>query len=329
LLKNDVFRKFKTKSSYRHGWIDDRYVYLPVRTISKEKYQGIVYNLEVENDNSYVCEFATVHNCWTPWFALFGSMSGFDRIEDCFEEQTPKIFALETGLSSDPGMNWRLSALDRFSLVSNSDSHSPSKVGREANVFDCELNYKTIREVLKSKDKKRFLYTIEFFPEEGKYHFDGHRLCGVRLSPQQTKENKGLCPKCGKPVTVGVMSRVDKLADRPEGYTPSNAIAFKNLIPFNEIIAQTKGVAANSVAVERDYRSFIAKFGTEFDILIKVAPQDLIKGLPKRVADGVLRMRQGKVNINPGFDGEYGKVSLFDSNEDYSATKGEQQLSLF
>ena len=266
---------------------------------------------------------------WTPWFSLFGSMSGFDRIQDCFENQTPKIFALETGLSSDPAMNWRLSALDRFTLISNSDSHSPSKIGREANVFNCELSYEAIREVLKNKDKEKFLYTIEFFPEEGKYHFDGHRLCGVRLSPQQTKENKGLCPKCGKPVTVGVMNRVEKLADRPEGYTPSNAITFKNLIPFDEIIAQTKGVAARSVAVERDYRSFIAKFGTEFDILIRATPAELVKGLPKRVADGVLRMRQGKVNINPGFDGEYGKVSLFDSNEDPSATKGEEQLSLF
>jgi len=163
LLKDSAFHKFKTKSPYRHGWIDDNYIYLPIRSILKEKYQGQVYNLEVKEDNSYVCEFTTVHNCWTPWFSVFGSMSGFDRIEDCFEEQTTKIFALETGLSSDPAMNWRLSALDKFTLVSNSDSHSSSKIGREANVFDCELNYKTIREVLKTKDKKRFLYTIEFF----------------------------------------------------------------------------------------------------------------------------------------------------------------------
>jgi uncharacterized protein (TIGR00375 family) len=266
---------------------------------------------------------------WTPWFSLFGSMSGFDRIQDCFENQTPKIFALETGLSSDPAMNWRLSSLDRFTLISNSDSHSPSRIGREANVLNCELSYKAIREVLKTKDKARFLYTIEFFPEEGKYHYDGHRLCGVRLSPQQTRENKGICPKCGKPVTVGVLSRVDKLADRPEGYTPSNAIAYKNLIPLDEIVAQVKGVASTSVAVERDYRSFIAKFGTEFDILIRATPAELIKGLPKRVADGVLKVRQGKVNINPGFDGEYGKIALFDANEDPLASKGEQQLSLF
>jgi uncharacterized protein (TIGR00375 family) len=267
---------------------------------------------------------------WTPWFSLFGSMSGFDRIEDCFEDQTPKIFALETGLSSDPAMNWRLSALDKFTLISNSDSHSPSKIGREANVFNCELSYKAIRETLKSKDKSRFLYTIEFFPEEGKYHFDGHRNCKVRFSPQQTKQAKGICPQCGKPVTVGVMNRVDKLADRPEGYRPSNAIDYKNLIPFAEIIAQTKGVAPNSVAVEREYLTFIAKFQTEFDILIKATPEQLIKGLPKRVADGVLRMRQGKVTIDAGFDGEYGKIALFKGTDEALETKkGEEQLSLF
>jgi len=294
----------------------------PILGLDAAELAGIIFDID-EN-----CMIVPGH-IWTPWFSLFGSMSGFDRIQDCFENQTPKIFALETGLSSDPAMNWRLSALDKFTLISNSDSHSPSKIGREANVFNCELSYKAIREVLKTKDKQKFLYTIEFFPEEGKYHYDGHRLCGVRFSPQQTKENKGLCPKCGKPVTVGVMSRVDKLADRPEGYTPSNAIGYKNLIPFNEIVAQVRGVASNSVAVERDYRSFIAKFGTEFDILIRATPAELIKGLPKRVADGVLKMRQGKVNINPGFDGEYGKVSLFDASEGQSETKGEQQLSLF
>ena len=140
---------------------------------------------------------------WTPWFSVFGSMSGFDKIEDCFEKQTEKIFALETGLSSDPTMNWRLSALDRFTLISNSDSHSPSRIGREANVFNCEMDYNTISEVLKTKDKKKLLYTIEFFPEEGKYHFDGHRLCGIRWSPQETKAHNGKCPKCGRNVTGG------------------------------------------------------------------------------------------------------------------------------
>jgi uncharacterized protein (TIGR00375 family) len=264
---------------------------------------------------------------WTPWFSLFGSMSGFDKIQDCFEEQTQKIFALETGLSSDPAMNWRLSALDRYTLVSNSDSHSPAKIGREANVFDCELNYKTIREVLKTKDKKRFLYTIEFFPEEGKYHFDGHRLCGVRWSPKETKEHQGRCSKCSKPVTVGVMNRVEQLADRPEGYLPSGAIPFKNLIPLDEIIADAKGIAKTSVGVEKDYRSFIAKFGNEFEILLRASQEDLCKSLPARIAEGIMRVRAGKVNIKAGFDGEYGIISIF--GEEEKQEKSEQQLSLF
>jgi uncharacterized protein (TIGR00375 family) len=264
---------------------------------------------------------------WTPWFSLFGSMSGFDRIEDCFEEQTKNIFALETGLSSDPAMNWRLSALDKFTLISNSDSHSPQKIGREANVFDCALDYKTIREVLKSKDKKRFLYTVEFFPEEGKYHYDGHRLCGTRLSPKETKANNGKCPKCGKPVTVGVVNRVEKLADRQEGFTPDNAIPFKSLIPLDEIIADAKGVGKTSQAVERDYRSIIAKFGTEFEVLMKASKVDLLKGLPPKIADGVLRVREGRVNIKAGYDGEYGIISIF--GDEGNSAEGEKQLSLF
>jgi len=264
---------------------------------------------------------------WTPWFSLFGSMSGFNRIEDCFEEQTPKIFALETGLSSDPGMNWRLSTLDKYTLISNSDSHSPSKIGREANVFNCELDYKTIREVLKNKDKRRFLYTIEFFPQEGKYHYDGHRLCGMRLSPTQTKDNKGRCPKCGKPVTVGVMNRVEQLADRPDGFMPSTAIPYRNLVPLDEIIAEAKGINKGAMAVERDYHSLVAKFGTELDILIRAPKEDLLRGLPGRVAEGILRVRDGKVNIKAGFDGEYGTISIF--GEEEKQGKNEQQLSLF
>jgi len=264
---------------------------------------------------------------WTPWFSLFGSMSGFDKIEDCFEDQTSKIFALETGLSSDPAMNWRLSALDKFTLISNSDSHSPQKIGREANVFDCELDYLTIREVLKTKDKKRFLYTIEFFPEEGKYHYDGHRLCGTRMSPKETKANNGKCPKCGKPVTVGVVNRIEALANRPEGFTPDNAIPFKSLIPLEEIIADARGVGKASLAVERDYRSILAKFGTEFEVLLKASKADLLKGLPPKIADGVLRVREGRVSIKAGYDGEYGIISIF--GDENKPREGEKQLSLF
>lgn len=292
----------------------------PILGLDAKEIARIVFDID-EN-----CMLVPGH-IWTPWFSLFGSMSGFDKIEDCFEEFTPKIFALETGLSSDPAMNWRLSALDRFSLISNSDSHSPSKIGREANVFDCGLDYKTIRDVLRTKDKKRFLYTIEFFPEEGKYHFDGHRNCGIVFSPKETREHKGRCPKCGKPLTVGVMNRVEQLADRAEGYTPESAIPFKNLIPFDEIIADAKGVGAGSVGVERDYRAFIARFGTEFNILLKATEEELRENLPGRIAEGIMRVRRGKADIRPGFDGEYGKISLFSAGE--KTAKSEEQLKLF
>ncbi|MFH1281860.1 MAG: endonuclease Q family protein [Candidatus Omnitrophota bacterium] len=291
----------------------------PIIGIAAAELARIVFDID-EN-----CMVVPGH-IWTPWFSVFGSMSGFDKIEDCFEKQTEKIFALETGLSSDPAMNWRLSALDRFTLISNSDAHSAQKIGREANIFNCELDYKTIREVLKTKDKSRFLYTIEFFPEEGKYHFDGHRLCNIRWSPQETKKHNGKCPKCGKLVTVGVVNRVEKLADRPEGFKPDNAIPFKNLIPFVEIIAEARGVGKASVNVERDYMAYLAKFGTEFNVLLKASKEELLKSLPPKVVDGVLRVRAGKVNIKAGFDGEYGIISIFD---DEQQEKNEQQLSLF
>ena len=291
----------------------------PIIGLSAAELARIVFDID-EN-----CMVVPGH-IWTPWFSLFGSMSGFDKIEDCFEEQTSKIFALETGLSSDPAMNWRLSALDKFTLISNSDAHSPQKIGREGNVFDCELNYETIREVLKTKDKKRFLYTLEFFPEEGKYHYDGHRLCGVRWAPKETRENNGKCPKCGKPVTIGVVNRVEKLADREEGFEPENSIPFKNLIPFDEIVAEVKGVGKASLSVVREYRSYLAKFGTEFDILLKASKEELLKGLPAKVAEGVLRVRQGKVDIHPGYDGEYGTISIFGEDK---PEQTEQQLSLF
>ncbi|MBL7081093.1 MAG: hypothetical protein ISS44_00790 [Candidatus Omnitrophica bacterium] len=327
LLKDRAICKFKTKRQYRHGWMDDNYIYIPVREITKENYRGNVYNLEVKDDNSYVCEFAAVHNCWTPWFALFGSMSGFDKIEDCFEEQTPKIFALETGLSSDPAMNWRWSALDRFTLISNSDSHSSQRIGREANVFNCELAYKDIIDVLKQKDKSRFLYTVEFFPQEGKYHFDGHRLCGISFSPKETQKHNGICPKCKRRLTVGVMNRIEQLCDREEGFVPDNSIPFKSLVSLDEIIAEVRGVAKGSKTVEKEYFSYISYFGNEFEILLRAKEDDLRKRLPPRIVEAILRVRRGEVFIQPGFDGEYGKISIF--REEEKKTKTEEQLSLF
>jgi uncharacterized protein (TIGR00375 family) len=264
---------------------------------------------------------------WTPWFSLFGSNSGFDRIEDCFEASTPKIFALETGLSSDPAMNWRLSALDRFALVSNSDSHSPSKIGREANIFDCEMDYSAIRDALRTKDKKKFLYTIEFFPEEGKYHYDGHRLCGVSLPPEESRKNNNRCPKCKKPLTIGVMNRVSQLADREVGFVPENAIPFKNLIPLDEIIADAKQMGKASVGVGKEYMQILARLGTEFDILTKVPQEELNKSINPKVAEAIARVRAGHVKVEPGYDGEYGKISIFGIDE--QKTAGEEQMSLF
>lgn len=270
--------------------------------------------------------FIVPAHVWTPWFSVFGSNSGFDKIEYCFEEQTKNIHCLETGLSSDPAMNWRWSALDRFSLISNSDSHSPAKIGREANVFDCEMSYMDITNTLKTKNKKKFLYTIEFFPEEGKYHFDGHRNCGVRLSPKESAKNKNTCPKCGKPITVGVMNRVEQLSDRDEGFVPENAIPFKNLIPLDEIIADAKKIGKSSQAVLKEYSSILKRYSTEFNVLLSIPEEELRKNLPAQIAEGIMRVRKGRVNIFPGYDGEYGKINIFDEGEDF---KQEEQLSLF
>jgi len=293
----------------------------PILGVDAQEIARIVFDID-EN-----CMIVPAH-AWTPWFSLFGSMSGFDRIEDCFEKQTDKIFAIETGLSSDPPMNWRLSALDRFTLISNSDSHSPAKIGREANVFNCDLDYMTIREVLKTKDKTRFLYTVEFFPEEGKYHYDGHRLCNVVFSPEETKKNNNICPKCKKPLTIGVLNRVAKLADRPEGFVPQNAIPFKSMVALLEIIAESKSIKTASVASEKEYFSAVAKFGTEFNILLKASADDLRKGLSPKLAEGILRMRAGKVSAEAGYDGEYGRISVFGKDNEVKP-QVEQQLRLF
>jgi len=292
----------------------------PILGLDAEDLARIVFDID-EN-----CILVPGH-IWTPWFSLFGSMSGFDTIEACFGKQTPKIFALETGLSSDPAMNWRLSALDRFSLISNSDSHSPQKIGREANVFNCDLDYQEIRQALRTKDKKKFLYTIEFFPEEGKYHYDGHRLCGIRFSPEESRKNANKCPKCGKPLTIGVMNRVVQLADRQEGFVPDNAIPYKNLVPLDEIIADAKQMGKGSLAVEKEYRGMIQRFGTEFDILTKIPQEELDRAAHPRIAEGIARVRAGRVKVEPGYDGEYGKVSVF--GDEGPVRKSEEQTTLF
>ncbi len=250
-------------------------------------------------------------HAWTPWFSIFGDKSGFDSIQKCFDEYTKYIYAIETGLSSDPEMNWRLSMLDNITLISNSDAHSPSKLGREANILDCELSYAGITDAIKSKDIKKFKGTIEFFPEEGKYHYDGHRNCNVRLTPQETIKCNYLCPKCKKPITVGTMHRVEKLADRKIGYKPKNAPESKHIIPLAEIIADVLGFRPPAKKVVLQYEKLIDNFKSEFDILLKIPIEEIAKVSSFSIAQGVKNVREGKVNILPGFDGEFGTISVF------------------
>ena len=271
-------------------------------------------------DASKDCLVVPAH-IWTPWFAMFGSKSGFDSIEECFEEYSKHIYSVETGLSSDPSMNWRLSALDKITLISNSDAHSPQKIGREANVFDTELSYEAISRAIKEKNPKEFLYTIEFFPQEGKYHYDGHRNCDIRLSPQESKKYNNVCPTCGKPLTIGVMNRVEALADRKEGFKPEGAIPFKSLIPLTEIIAESLGVTVASKKVDLEYKNLIKKLSNEFNILLDVSKEGLVSATLPEIAEGIIRVREGKVFITPGYDGVFGKISIFSKGEQKSLSK--------
>ena len=253
-------------------------------------------------------------HAWTPWFAVFGSKSGYNSLEECFEDLTPKIFAIETGLSSDPTMNRRLSALDNITLISNSDAHSLPNLGREANVFgfesEKEITYAEIRRILKEGDRKKFLYTIEFYPEEGMYHFDGHRDCGVSLSPEQTKRVKGICPKCKKKLTIGVLYRVDELADRAE--IPKKFIPHKYIVPLREIIAASFDVGVGSKKVAAEYARLLSALGSEFYILLQA---DSVKieaaASSKNIALGIQNVRENKVIPTPGYDGVYGRVDVF------------------
>ncbi len=261
-------------------------------------------------DVSDRCMLIPAH-AWTPWYSVFGSKSGFDSLDECFGDQARHIYAIETGLSSDPPMNWRVGALDRITLISNSDAHSPEKLGREANVFECAMEYTEILSAIKAKDKKRFLYTIEFFPEEGKYHFDGHRACRISFSPAQTRRHGGLCPVCRKPLTIGVLSRVDSLATRKDGGMPRNAIPFRHLLPLKEIIAGVLGTGTNTVKVSRLYTGAVIDRGIpELDIVQDLSASELRRLLPEDIAAGILQVRRGMVTVSPGYDGEYGRVSL-------------------
>jgi uncharacterized protein (TIGR00375 family) len=252
---------------------------------------------------------------WTPHFSMLGAKSGFDSMEECFGDLADRIFAVETGLSSDPPMNWRLSDLDRVVLMSNSDAHSPGKLGREANLFDTELSYPAIRRALERKDKGAFLGTIEFFPEEGKYHYDGHRNCKMRMSPTETIAAGGLCPVCGKKVTTGVMNRVEELADRADGKKPRGKADFHNLIPLQEVLGEILSVGPNSKKVMKAYMTCLEKLGPELFVLKDVPLQRADRAGIPLLREALDRMRRGRVRILAGFDGEYGTFTLFEQGE--------------
>ncbi len=263
---------------------------------------------------------------WTPWFAVFGSKSGFDSMEECFHEQTEHIYAFETGLSSDPEMNWRLSKLDKLTILSNSDAHSLANIGREANIMDLsEFTYDEIYQAIRKKDRQKIKGTIEFYPEEGMYHLDGHRDCGIRFTPSETKKNKGLCPKCKKPLVVGVLYRVDELADRPEGFKPLGAAPYEKLVGLDKIIAEALDIKTRaSKKVQAEYDNLIKNIGSELYILRQAKLDKISQIASPKIAEAIGRVRQGDLIIEPGFDGQYGEVKIFKPKE-----KKDNQLKLF
>ena len=270
--------------------------------------------LEIMLDMCPEAIFIPAH-IWTPHFSLYGAYSGFDDIAECFGDLTPHIYALETGLSSDPPMNWRLSALDGFALVSNSDAHSPANLGREANIFDTDISYPAMLRALKNRGAKEFYGTIEFFPEEGKYHYDGHRACKVCWKPAETIAAGGICPVCGGRITVGVLHRVEALADRPEGFVPPAARHFESLVPLQEVIAASTGLSVASAKVKKKYSDLLQTLGPELYVLRTAPLADIELAAGPAIAEGIRRLRCGKVEREPGFDGEYGRIKLMDKAE--------------
>lgn len=249
---------------------------------------------------------------WTPHFSVLGAKSGFDSVEECFEELTPYVHALETGLSSDPAMNWRISKLDRYQLISNSDAHSPSKLGREANLLNIDCSYEGLYRAIQAGQGLEG--TVEFFPEEGKYHFDGHRKCGISLSPVEAERLGGICPVCGKKLTMGVDHRVEQLADREEGFVKEDGKKYESLVPLPEVISACMGYSTASKKVQGCFEQMIQTLGTEFDILRNVPSEDIKSCAGERIAEGIENVRTGNVKRIPGYDGEYGKIQLFDEN---------------
>lgn len=259
---------------------------------------------------------------WTPWFSVFGSKSGFNSLEECFKEQTENIYAIETGLSSDPEMNWRLSALDNMTILSSSDAHSLNNLGREASIMEImePISYRKFYNIIKDhsrvcpagKDKEGMKMTIEFYPEEGMYHFDGHRSCGFSCEPAESRRLKNICPVCKKSLVIGVLNRVEELANRPAGFRPKNAVGFKKLVELDKIIAEAMNIKSRSSAkVQTEFQRLVARFGSELDILLNLNLEEASKEMDSAIVEGIRRVRSGELVIKPGFDGQYGEINIF------------------
>lgn len=289
----------------------------PILSLDTEKMFERILNIDERN------HLIAAH-IWTPWFSLFGSKSGFDDISECFGKLAGRVLALETGLSSDPEMNWMWSKLDQYTLVSNSDAHSPENIGREANCFDCEMEYDTIMEVIKKGNEDTFLFTVEFFPEEGKYHFDGHRACELSLHPDEAITKNNRCPRCGRPLTVGVLHRIHELSDRKYGYSPRGKVPFRKLVPLGEILAVALDCGKGTKMVETKYRDLVTRLGTEFEILLDIPQEDIKRVTDGYIAEMIMKVRSGEVEVRPGYDGVYGEVRI-----PGSAEEEKQQLELF
>jgi uncharacterized protein (TIGR00375 family) len=261
---------------------------------------------------------------FTPWFGVLGSKSGFNSVEECFQEETKHIYALETGLSSDPLMAFRISKLDKYTLVSFSDSHTctPLRLGREFTVFKLnKVSFKEIYEAIKNKDKAKLIMTGEVFPEAGKYHFSGHRKCVISLHPKEALKLDNICPKCRKKLTIGVLQRVEELADRPEGFTPKDYIPFKHFIPLMEIIAEAYETYIYSQIVWDTYRNLIKRFGNEINVLLNASKEEMLKVVNERIVEAIIKVRNGEVKYISGYDGVYGKPLLFDKNKSKETIK--------
>lgn len=296
----------------------------PTLSITPPELVEIVMNISKD-------AFIVPAHLWTSWFGALGEYSGFNSLEECYQDQLKHIYAFETGMSSTPAMNWRLSMLDRFTPVSNSDSHSPwsHRLGREANVFELEkLSYWEIIDAIKNKDRKKFLFTIETPPEYGKYHYDGHRNCKVFLEPKEAIKYGNICPVCGKKLTIGVLHRVEELADRPDGFIPDKSIPFKKLIPLSELIAAVYNVEVFSRKVWEESTKLIKEFGSELNVLLEASENKLMLVTNEKIAELILKNREGEVKVQPGYDGEYG-FPLIDENSVKKSSKIQLNLKDF